>query len=57
MSAKSLPVAVAQFTVTEEPERNLEIIDGFARDAAVGDREADLITAGLSREFDCAAWR
>ena len=32
------------------PERNLEIIDGFARDAAVGDREADLITAELSRE-------
>ena len=39
-----------QFTVAEEPERNLEIIDGFARDAAVGDREADLITAELSRE-------
>ena len=33
-SAKSLPVAIAQFTVAEEPERNLEIIDGFARDAA-----------------------
>ena len=32
------------------PERNLEIIDGFARDAAAGDREADLITAELSRE-------
>ena len=45
-----LSVAVAQFTVAEEPERNLEIIDGFARDAAVGDREADLITAELSRE-------
>ena len=43
-----LSVAVAQFTVAEEPERNLEIIDGFARDAAVGDREADLITAELS---------
>ncbi|MCZ4418767.1 MULTISPECIES: hypothetical protein [Bifidobacterium] len=36
--------------MAEEPERNLEIIDGFARDAAVGDREADLITAELSRE-------
>ena len=35
-SAKSLPVAIAQFTVAEEPERNLEIIDGFARDAAAG---------------------
>ena len=45
-----LSVAVAQFTVAEEPERNLEIIDGFARDAAAGDREADLITAELSRE-------
>lgn len=54
-----LSVAVAQFTVAEEPERNLEIIDGFARDAAIdgfardtaaGDREADLITAELSRE-------
>ena len=43
-----LSVAVAQFTVAEE--RNLEIIDGFARDAAAGDREADLITAELSRE-------
>jgi len=43
-----LSVAVAQFTVAEEPE--LEIIDGFARDAAAGDREADLITAELSRE-------
>ena len=35
-SAKSLPVAIAHFTVAEEPERNLEIIDGFARDAAAG---------------------
>ncbi|MBT1164472.1 nitrilase-related carbon-nitrogen hydrolase [Bifidobacterium felsineum] len=32
--ATELPVAVAQFTVMREPERNLEIIDGFARDAA-----------------------
>ena len=59
-----LSVAVAQFTVAEEPERNLEIIDGFARDAAAGGAkllalpegliarrgEADLITAELSRE-------
>ncbi len=45
-----LSVAVAQFTVAEEPERNLEIIDGFVRDAAVGGREADLITAELSSE-------
>ena len=29
-----LPVAVAQFTVTREPERNLDIIDKLARDAA-----------------------
>ena len=47
MSAKSLPVAVAQFTVTEEPERNLEIIDGFARDAAAGGAKLLALPEGL----------
>lgn len=47
MSAKSLPVAVAQFTVTEEPERNLEIIDGFARDAAAGGAKLLVLPEGL----------
>ena len=48
MSAKSLPVAVAQFTVTEEPERNLEIIDGFARDAAAGGAKLADFAVGTS---------
>lgn len=47
MSAKSLPVAVAQFTVAEEPERNLEIIDGFARDAAAGGAKLLVLPEGL----------
>ena len=46
-SAKSLPVAIAQFTVTEEPERNLEIIDGFARDAAAGGAKLLVLPEGL----------
>nr|WP_177188306.1 carbon-nitrogen hydrolase family protein [Bifidobacterium longum] len=47
MSAESLPVAVAQFTVAEEPERNLEIIDGFARDAAAGGAQLLVLPEGL----------
>ena len=46
-SAKSLPVAIAQFTVAEEPERNLEIIDGFARDAAAGGAKLLALPEGL----------
>ena len=46
-SAKSLPVAIAQFTVAEEPERNLEIIDGFARDAAAGGAKLLVLPEGL----------
>ena len=48
-SAKSLPVAIAHFTVAEEPERNLEIIDGFARDAAAGGAAA-VTAVGISAE-------
>lgn len=46
-SAKSLPVAIAKFTVAEEPERNLEIIDGFARDAAAGGAKLLALPEGL----------
>ena len=46
-SAKSLPVAIAHFTVAEEPERNLEIIDGFARDAAAGGAKLLALPEGL----------
>ena len=46
-SAKSLPVAIAQFTVAEEPERNLEILDGFARDAAAGGAKLLVLPEGL----------
>ena len=42
-----LSVAVAQFTVAEEPERNLEIIDGFARDAAAGGAKLLALPEGL----------
>lgn len=42
-----LSVAVAQFTVAEEPERNLEIIDGFARDAAAGGAKLLVLPEGL----------
>ena len=47
-SAKSLPVAIAQFTVAEEPERNLEIIDGFARDAAAGGAKKEYLGKSIS---------
>ncbi|WP_055428117.1 nitrilase-related carbon-nitrogen hydrolase [Bifidobacterium aesculapii] len=43
----TLAVAVAQFTVTREPERNLEIIDGFARDAAAGGARLLVLPEGL----------
>ena len=42
-----LSVAVAQFTVAEEPERNLEILDGFARDAAAGGAKLLVLPEGL----------
>lgn len=43
----TLAVAVAQFTVAREPERNLEIIDGFARDAAAGGARLLVLPEGL----------
>lgn len=43
----TLAVAVAQFTVAREPERNLEIIDGFARDAAAGGVRLLVLPEGL----------
>lgn len=42
-----LPVAVAQFTVTDKPERNLEIIDGFARDAIASGARLLVLPEGL----------
>ncbi|PST47178.1 hypothetical protein CPA40_02375 [Bifidobacterium callitrichos] len=42
----TLAVAVAQFTVAREPERNLEIIDGLARS------EASSRNIGMSRIVD-----
>ncbi|PJM79886.1 nitrilase-related carbon-nitrogen hydrolase [Bifidobacterium scaligerum] len=42
-----LPVAVAQFTVTREPERNLERIDAFAREAAAGGARLLVLPEGL----------
>ena len=43
----TLAVTVAQFTVAREPERNLEIIDGFARDAAAGGARLLVLPEGL----------
>ncbi|MBW3090137.1 nitrilase-related carbon-nitrogen hydrolase [Bifidobacterium miconisargentati] len=42
-----LPVAIAQFTVAREPERNLEMIDAFARDAASGGARMLVLPEGL----------
>ena len=42
-----LPVAVAQFTVTREPERNLDIIDKLARDAAAEGARLLVLPEGL----------
>lgn len=42
-----LPVAVAQFTVTREPERNLDIIDRLARDAAAEGARLLVLPEGL----------
>lgn len=42
-----LKVAVAQFTVAREPERNLELIDAFARDAAQGGAKLLVLPEGL----------
>ncbi|NMM97885.1 carbon-nitrogen hydrolase family protein [Bifidobacterium olomucense] len=42
-----LPVAVAQFTVAKEPERNLETIDAFARDAAASGARLLVLPEGL----------
>lgn len=42
-----LSVAVAQFTVTEEPEQNLDIIDGFAHDAATSGARLLVLPEGL----------
>ncbi|MBT1175283.1 carbon-nitrogen hydrolase family protein [Bifidobacterium sp. LC6] len=42
-----LPVAVAQFTVARKPERNLEIIDGFAGEAAAQGARLLVLPEGL----------
>lgn len=42
-----LAVAVAQFTVTQDPERNLEIIDGFAGEAAARSARLLVLPEGL----------
>ena len=46
-SDNQLPVAVAQFTVAREPERNLALIDAFARDAAQGGAKLLVLPEGL----------
>ncbi|MBT1170340.1 nitrilase-related carbon-nitrogen hydrolase [Bifidobacterium sp. SO4] len=45
--ATRLPVTVAQFTVAREPERNLEIIDGFAGEAAAQGARLLVLPEGL----------
>ncbi|KAB7788372.1 nitrilase-related carbon-nitrogen hydrolase [Bifidobacterium cebidarum] len=45
--AIGLSAAIAQFTVAREPERSLEIIDGFARDAAAKGARLLLLPEGL----------
>ncbi|OZG58462.1 hydrolase [Bifidobacterium tissieri] len=42
-----LAVAVAQFTVAQDPDRNLEIIDGFAGDAAARSARLLVLPEGL----------
>ncbi|KAA8829877.1 nitrilase-related carbon-nitrogen hydrolase [Bifidobacterium tissieri] len=42
-----LTVAVAQFTVTQDPERNLKIIDGVAKDAAARSARLLVLPEGL----------
>ncbi|PWG66501.1 nitrilase-related carbon-nitrogen hydrolase [Bifidobacterium callitrichidarum] len=47
MNAAELPVAVAQFTVARESERNLEMIDAFAKDAAADGARLLVLPEGL----------
>ncbi|PJM77300.1 nitrilase-related carbon-nitrogen hydrolase [Bifidobacterium felsineum] len=45
--AAGLPVAIAQFTVAREPERNLAVIDEFVRDAATQGARLLVLPEGL----------
>ena len=44
---QELKVAVAQFTVCREPERNFDIIDGYARQAACAGARLLVLPEGL----------